>query len=73
MGYGPGMEVPFYPRVRGFGNAAPTAQAIPDRAPAFPPAGGSNRTQTEPKRQGTARRPATQAASPWRPGYDDGA
>jgi hypothetical protein len=45
MGYGPGMEVPFYPRVRGFGNAAPTTQAIPERAHAFPPPWGRTGAQ----------------------------
>jgi hypothetical protein len=49
MGYGPGMDVPFYPRVRGFGNAAPTTQAIPDRAPAAAVGAAPNREQTRAK------------------------
>lgn len=49
MGYGPGMEEPFYPRVRGFGNAAPTTRAIPDWAPLAAAGAAADRNETRAK------------------------
>jgi hypothetical protein len=70
MGYRPGMEVPFYPRVQGFGNAAPTARAMADSSPGKAGSAAVNRAKSHQK---STSRTATRPACRQGPGYDDGA